>query len=46
MRNVLVHEYDEIDLHLVAAALPDAKLVFSAFVEQLATYLLDVDDQR
>lgn len=44
MRDVLVHEYGEIDLHRVAAAVPAARRTFAAFVTQVARFLDDRAD--
>lgn len=44
MRNVLVHQYEEIDLDVVAAALPSAVATFTALRRQVAAWLLSLDD--
>lgn len=41
LRNVLVHEYVEIDLDVVAAAIPRAIADYTAYIESVATWLLD-----
>lgn len=41
MRNLLVHEYGEIDLAQVAEAIPSARRTFTAFVQQVAAHLDD-----
>ncbi len=44
MRNVLVHEYGDIDLDRVAAAIPAAVDTFSAYVRGIARFLIDEVD--
>jgi uncharacterized protein YutE (UPF0331/DUF86 family) len=39
MRNVIVHAYDDLDLDLVAKAIPAAKADFGTYVSTVATYL-------
>lgn len=39
MRNVLVHDYEEIDLDVVAAALPSAVSTFRSLRQQVAAWL-------
>lgn len=41
MRNRLVHEYADVDLRIVSAAVPAAAELFGKLVTQIATYLLD-----
>lgn len=44
MRNVLAHEYEEIDLDIVAAALPSAVATFATLRRQVAAWLLTLED--
>ncbi len=44
MRNILVHEYEEIDLGIVAAALSSAVTTFADVRIQVAQWLLAVED--
>lgn len=39
MRNVIVHAYQDLDLHRVAAAIPQAQTDFRAYIETVAAYL-------
>ena len=41
LRNVLVHEYLDVDLAVVAAALPSARRDFLAYVQSAAGWLAD-----
>ena len=41
MRNVLAHQYDDVDLQVVADAIPSALKTFGQFRTQVATWLLD-----
>lgn len=41
LRNVLVHQYLDVDLGVVAAAVPRAREGFSAYVREIARYLLE-----
>lgn len=45
MRNVLVHEYEDIDLDVVAAALGSAVTTFTDLRRQVASWLLGVHEQ-
>jgi uncharacterized protein YutE (UPF0331/DUF86 family) len=41
LRNVLVHEYLDIDLSMVAASIPRARTGFAAYVREIARFLRD-----
>jgi uncharacterized protein YutE (UPF0331/DUF86 family) len=41
MRNVLVHQYDDVDLDLVANAIPKAVEIFSTYIQDVSGWLLD-----
>lgn len=46
MRNVLVHEYEEIDLDVVADALSSAVTTFAALRRQVATWLRSLEEEQ
>jgi len=41
MRNVLVHEYGDIDLSRVAEAIPPAVTTFAAYAKGVARFLVE-----
>lgn len=45
MRNVLAHDYEDIDLAVVADALPSAVATFTALRRQVASWLLALEER-
>ena len=43
MRNILVHEYIEIDISMVAVAVPLALRCYGRYVQQVAEFVSTID---